>query len=509
MRFNEKKVSNSVFNHEGAKAYGMEKRAELASAVLTTFITGDKFYIDQASEIDRLKKLIKEVCQIDPAFVARLAMFARNKMNMRSVTHLLIGELVYNVKGDNRKLDGLRLADVVCNTVVRVDDMTEIMAYYLTSYGKPIPNSLKKGLAMAFAKFDEYNFAKYNRNDAVSLQDLMNLTHPAARTLDQQDLYDKIIRNTLKTPNTWEVALSRDGNNAHFWENAIADNSIGYMALMRNLRNILKANVNRETLLAVAKKLSDPVEVRKSRQLPFRFYSAYKALNEDSWSSIGYLNALILREAVSKAFNQSFINFPNIEGDTLVAIDISGSMANPVSKNSEILASRVAQVLGTAIWSKTQNSEIVFFNASLKPFLPEKGEGPLKMISRMPSPNGGTDLSLPLVYANQKFLSSGKAFDRIVIISDNENNSQFIQNNQIYGGRKSPQTLWTNYSKYISPDCKLHLLDVMGYGTQQFVGKNVNYLSGWDNSIVEIMTLMEQGGEALIETIQNFSVSKS
>src|SRR6478752_5634445 len=109
----------------------------------------------------------------DKAFVAKAAIYARTKGGMRSVSHLVAAELARGVKGAAWTK---RFYDRV---VHRPDDVLEILACYLATYARPIPNALKKGLGAALARFDEYQLAKYRRTSAeITLVDLVNLVHP-------------------------------------------------------------------------------------------------------------------------------------------------------------------------------------------------------------------------------------------------------------------------------------------------------------------------------------------
>jgi len=105
--------------------------------------------------------------------------------------------------------------------IERPDDMTEVLAYYINTYGKPIPNSIKKGLADSFGKFDEYQLAKYNRKNAVKLKDILCLVHPKAKDEIQNDLWKRLLEDRLETPVTWETELSLKGNTKEVWERLI------------------------------------------------------------------------------------------------------------------------------------------------------------------------------------------------------------------------------------------------------------------------------------------------
>ena len=176
----------------------------------------------------------------DPRFVAKAALYARTQAGLRSVTHLAAGEIAQAVKGASWT------APFFARVVHRPDDALEILAYQLNVYGRPVPNSLKKGLGAALARFDEYQLAKYRRDDAaISLVDAVNLVHPP-----HTEALRKLVNGTLAPAETWETKLTQAGQaagdedalaeaKADAWRELLASRKLGFFALLRNLRNIL------------------------------------------------------------------------------------------------------------------------------------------------------------------------------------------------------------------------------------------------------------------------------
>ena len=261
-------VTNKTTNCEGHVAYIMQDRAKLVTQVLTSFFNESKFYGDNSKE---MCETIKNVIRDDPAFVSNLAVFARREFNMRSVAHVLTGYLANVPEGKpfvRRTVEGV---------ILRGDDATEILSFYLSTFGKPIPNSLRRALKGVFATFDAYTLAKYKgEGHAVKMRDLLRICRPHPETDEQSAMWKQLLDGTLPTPLTWESELSANGNTKESWEKLIESGKVGYMALLRNLRNIV--NACPENIGKVWDKIADPEAVRRSRQLPFRFLSAYKNL---------------------------------------------------------------------------------------------------------------------------------------------------------------------------------------------------------------------------------------
>ena len=143
-KFNQKQTVKTT-NREGNPAYAMHAKSKLVTQVLTSFFNEAKFYGDNS---DEMQQTIAAVIKTDPAFVSKLAVFARREFNMRSVSHVLTAYLAHEPEGKPF------VRDTVRGVTVRGDDVTEIMAFYLNTFGKPVPNSLKRGIGEVMRGFD-------------------------------------------------------------------------------------------------------------------------------------------------------------------------------------------------------------------------------------------------------------------------------------------------------------------------------------------------------------------
>ena len=145
-------TTGKTVNKAGGSAFQLNDKAALVTAVLTTFINEPKFYGDNTQD---LVQTARTVIKSDPEFVAKLACYARNEFHMRTVSYVLAGEVSKGAKGHRcvRKM--------IRKVIERPDDMTDIIAYCLKTWGKPIPRSLRRGIADVFGKFDEYSLSKW------------------------------------------------------------------------------------------------------------------------------------------------------------------------------------------------------------------------------------------------------------------------------------------------------------------------------------------------------------
>ena len=209
MKFNNlMRGKNKTTNYEGAEAYRLSPEWELYVAAVTSSLN-DKFYESTDSRIETLRQLI---AKCDPAFVAKLAVYARRKMNLRSVPLVLAVELAKVHRGD------ATVKKMVAQVVQRADEITELLAYYQfankregTKKLNRLSKQLQAGLQDVFNRFDEYQFAKYNRDAEIKLRDALFLVHPKSKDEAQQLLFDKIVNGRLETPYTWETELSALG----------------------------------------------------------------------------------------------------------------------------------------------------------------------------------------------------------------------------------------------------------------------------------------------------------
>jgi 60 kDa SS-A/Ro ribonucleoprotein len=445
-KFNKKtRVQNKTTNFAGGKALKHAADMELVVSVLTTFLE-DKFYESGDERMERIKNLI---ALNKPEFVAKLALVAREDFHLRSVSHLLTGELSLIHRGDN-------LVSRLINKVAeRVDDLIEILSYV----EKPIPNQVKKGIAKALQGFNRYQLAKYKMEGKdVKLVDLFNLIHPKPKTKEQKKDWKDLMEGKLKNEETWEARLSAGENKKKVWSDLVHENKIGYMALLRNLRNIEKDG-DKATIKQACQTISYKDNVLKSKQLPFRFLNAYENVtNQD------------MLEAIAMAMDFSLANVPTFKGKTLIAIDKSGSMSgDPIKK---------ASIFGAALM-KANNADVILYADQVKPVKFLKGTPVLGLASMIENDHfsGGTDTSLVFDYAEQQ----DKKYDRIIILSDNES---WVDSIMGQGSNATKNRLF--------PDTFIYALDLAGYGTKDIGGNKVFHLAGWSEKIFNFMEWIEK-----------------
>ena len=471
-------VTIKTTTKEGHAAYAMTGKMKLVTQVLTSFVNEKKFYGDNTAD---MAETIKRVVAADPKFIANLAVFARREFHMRSVSHVLTAYLAHEVAGKPY------VREVVKAVCERGDDLTEIMAFYLSTFGKPIPNSLKKGINDKLITFDEYTLAKYKGDSkSVKMRDLLCLCRPKPQTDEQRKLFKRCLEDTLQTPYTWESELSAKGNNAATWETLIDSGKVGYMALLRNLRNIILANP--KNIDKVYRKIADPIAVQKSKQLPFRFLSAYKSVKGIGSSKV--------YEALESAARVSAASMEKLKGLTVIAIDVSGSMSSNISAKSDIRCYEVAMMLGLIANRICDDAIVYTFDTELRDITTTQYGSILEKCLQIPY-GGGTNMSLPF----EAIAKKGIKPDRVIVISDSMCNSGWSYYNHKTVGQLAQAT-----RAIVSKDFWVHAIDCMGYGTQQFNGAKTNIMAGWSEKILDFIRYAEIGEGNLLTTIEKYSL---
>ena len=500
------KEKETMKNHQGEKAYAMTPEMELYTAVVTCALS-DKFYECKDDRMERIASLIR---QVDPEFVAKLAVYTRTQMNLRRIPMFLIVELAKIHNGDSL------VKRTIEKTVLRADEIMELlMCYQLrNAEGKSIKKlgklsrQVQEGLKSAFNRFDEYQFAKYNRDNLeVKLKDALFLVHPKAISPEQQAIFDKIVSGELQTPYTWETQLSELGQK-HFatkeekaeavkalWEELIDSGRLGYMALLRNLRNILQANVSASHVEKVASHISDPAKVAKSKQLPFRFLAAYKELVD-----VTSVHTAAILSALEKAVKESVVNLEGFGAETnvLVAADVSGSMFSTISFKSSVMNYDIGILLSMLLKSKCSSVISGMFGDSWKVLnLPQ--ENILANTIEMKRREGEVGYSTNGYKVIDYLVDNNLKMDKVMMFTDMQMWDSSYRDKHI-------QKSWAKY-KQMYPEAKLYLFDLNGYGQApvRLVGDDVTLIAGWSDKVFEVLNAVEKGAEVL-DLIKNIEI---
>jgi hypothetical protein len=325
-----------VLTHEGARADMIKPEAALRRTLLTCLLWEDTFY---ESGDNIAKRLASYVPLVSPHAVASLAVQARNQFKLRHAPLFLIRELA-RIKGTG-PLVRAALADIV----QRPDELAEFLAIYWKDGRQPLSAGVKKGLAQAFTKFNEYQIAKWNRANVVKLRDVLFLTHPKPSGEAQAELWKHLANGTLTAPDTWEVALSGGADKRATFERLLREQKLGGMAVLQNLRNMIDAGVDQSL---ISERLSRGIH----KALPFRFITAAR-------------HAHVIKSAIETAMLKAVENLPPIPGNTGLLVDVSGSMYSALSGKSETTRLDAACGLAILLREKAHKASIATFSNDL------------------------------------------------------------------------------------------------------------------------------------------------
>ena len=390
MRINRAMSSRSVDRtHEGARAFApLSDEQRLRRSVLSCLLWEDEFYEDGETISARIAALASS---LDPEVVARLAVEARSKMNLRHAPLFLLTVLA-RTGAKREKL----VADAVAEVIQRADEISELVAIYWRNGRRPLSAQLKKGLARAFDKFDAYELAKYDRPGPIRLRDVLFLVHAKPKAAEQAETWRKLAEKELNSPDTWEVALSGGADKRETFERLIREGRLGYLALLRNLRTMSAAGVD-EGLVRQA--ILDRKGAR--RVLPFRFVAAARA-------------APLFDGALDEALQAAIADQRRLAGRTVVLVDVSGSMEAALSRRSDLTRMDAAAALASVV---NGDVRVFSFSNEVKEVPARKGLAGIDAIVRSQLHNG-TWLGKAVEHVN------GLKHDRLIVITDEQSHDR-------------------------------------------------------------------------------------
>jgi len=501
-------------NYEGAMSFGTTPKLELYKRVVAGFMGEPKYYESSDTTVEELKKVAEEVVKEDADFVARLAIKAREDYYMRQTPLFLLSVLANNSSSFSGERKDLYKA--VARTIKRADELAELLAmndhfYPRKKTGKTrkiaLPMMLKKGIALAFGKFNEYQLAKYNRSGVVKLKDVLSLVHPKPKDEEQSKLWKRLLDGELKVPETWETVISTKGSTKENWQEILPKMPI--MAFIRNLRNLLGNGVDITEKIAYIKENDI---IRKSKMFPFRFFSAYRELLKRN------LLTDEVREFLEYAVDKSIENIDLWAGRNLVVIDVSGSMDWAVSNMSTVIRSDISTLMGAIMHTLCEKGSgtVVGFGSDFDFVNLDKVDGVIKKTIHMMKDWGigdfsdsykshrlghGTDASKVMNHIIKMNLS----FDRIILLTDMQIWAPVDKHYRQYYGTTNSLffDMLEKYRNEVNPNVRLYQIDLGGYGDLA-IPEDYPYvinIAGWSDKIFMLMKILESKPDDVIASI--------
>jgi len=523
----EKRVPTEI-NEMGEKAYKLEAKEELIATCLTTFLQGS-YYEKESDIVNRIKTTASKV---DEEFVAKLAIYLRDDANMRSVTHLLAGELA-------PRLSGKEYASRFYKKIsVRPDDMSEILAYYFSKGNKKIASAMKRGFRAKLESMDPYLIDKYKMNKKnISLVDLVNLTHPTP-TQTNAEAFKRLMKGEsldgLYSTKIMEKVMSEAGQKAKAEGSSVVEAKAAaitevlsgdapIMNLLRNLRNIIE-NAPDQVDKAISH-LTNKEKVLKSRLLPFRFATAYEEIEKlkglsKTRSSItfesdfgGGNNVEKVLKALETALEYSVENIPALEGKTAVLVDHSGSVrgdgggSSKVSAFSKTTSAMIGNLFGSMLTWSQRDVYMGLFGDELIQVPIDRSKGLLEFnktsFNEGGKCGGGTENGLYQFL--REVIKNRTRVDNLIIFSD------MVIGSGGSGGwdgssnvsRGEFQRLFLEFKK-INPGCNTISVNIKATSGKEVMDKSLNVLqiAGWSDKIFNLIEANCKGYKALIKEIE-------
>ncbi|MGN9818298.1 TROVE domain-containing protein [Streptomyces sp. SD11] len=433
--------------HEGGRGVERDPRSELFLLSIANFVAQKTFYESGEARDDRFAALVRQLAVADPSWTAGLLDWLRGEGNMRTASIVGAAEYV-KARLDAGATGGPANRQVVASVLRRPDEPGELLAYWTSRYGRAVPKPVKRGIADAVRRlYGGRSLLKYDTaSKGYRFGDVLNLVHASPDpekpwqgelfryALDRRHNPDTAVppassrvltahRALMAVPvgerrrvvtseggagrlaeagMTWEALAGwlQGPMDAAAWEAVIP--SMGAMALVRNLRNFDEAGVSDEVARRVAAKLSDPAEVARSRQFPFRYLAAYQHAPSLRWAY-----------PLEQALGHSLANVPALGGRTLVLVDRSGSMFHSrMSDRSELNRADAAAIFGAALALRAEKADLVEFGTGSGTVKFREGESVLKVLGRF-GDLGGTNTS-------EAVRKHYKKHDRVLIVTDEQ-----------------------------------------------------------------------------------------
>lgn len=473
-----KKVA-PVYTASGARAARINPEQQLRRLTATTLLWEDGFYVSGKTVAETIADLVPK-CR--PEFVAACAYEARTVMKLRHLPLLVVREMARHTA--HKALVSKLLPDVID----RADELSEFLAIYWKDGRQPLSAQVKKGLAAAFAKFNEYELAKYNRDGDVKLRDVAFLAHAkpwdglegkktkverkykkdhaiiGAKMLTRHtdSVLSKLVEGRLKTPETWETQLSAGADKAGTFTQLMEQKKLGGLAYLRNLRGMLEAGTDRKAVRDYA------AVANFSKVLPFRFIAAARAYPgmED-----------VLEPQMLKVCE----NMPKLKGRTLIVLDVSGSMDEKLSAKSDLTRLDAACGLAMILREICEDVQVLTFSQGICLIPPRRGFALAEAITKS-QPHGGTALFRTMEFVNNPPTHQEQlAHDRIIVLTDEQDTS--------HGG----YTLGAAHIRTM-PDPKAglaYLINVASNKNGVGYGK-WTHIDGWSEGIVSYLQAHEE-----------------
>lgn len=483
-KFNAKSTPAMAESYEGATLYEKSLEEEWVNFIFSSLMQ-DGFYESANEQMERYTDLTKRMIEkYGPVFAAKAACFSRNELGLRSIseyTAALLNDYQFGTKREFYK-----------HYFRRPDGVAEVFAA-IQSLGQKRSHALVRGAGDYLSSLGEYQISKYKmEGKEFNLFDLINITHAHSAAIDA---YKK---GTLGAADTWENRISNAGSKEkrdENWREMVENYKLGYLALIRNLNNIVEAAPSIAWLERyVCPQVENREAIKRSLVFPYQIYTAYKYLNQAP---------MCIMAALDKAFRISVSNMPELEGASAIVLDVSDSMSRFISDKSYISIKEAGAVYAAAILHANPNSCFIKFGDRAKTMMVSFKSNMFDLIDAMVD-NGGCGFGTDIVPAMHLLEDTGKDFKRVFLISDM----------QVMAEHRG--SWWGNYSgspvsavnRYLADHADTHIysFDLGNYHTQVASPDSgrITLMTALNEKVFDMIRLREQG-TSLIDIINDYS----
>ncbi|MET0751885.1 MAG: RNA-binding protein [Pyrinomonadaceae bacterium] len=481
-----------VINEAVGLAYKLTPKAALAQYAATGCFNRT-FYTDASEQLEKVLELAKE---LDGEFVAKTAVYTREKGFMKDMPALLVAVLSTKDKA---------LFERVFPRVIDNGKMLRNFVQIMRSgaVGRKSLGSLPKRLVREwFETRKAEQIFKQSIGAQPSIADVLKMVHPKPKDAEKEALYGYFIGREIDADKLPEIVKAferfKNGDTREVpavpfqmltalplqskeWM-AIAQNA-GWQMTRMNLNTFQRHGVfgDAEIVELIANRLRNREAIRKAKVFPYQLLVAFKMASQ---------NGKIPREiteALQDAMEIATENVPEIDGKVFVFPDISGSMQSPVTgfrkgSTSAVRCIDTAALFAAAILRKNPAAEVVPFSDDVVKAVLNPRDSVMTNAEKLASlPSGGTNCSAPLALLNQ----TKRKADLVIYVSDNES---WVDSTRRYSTGTETLKQW-NLFKTRNPNAKLACIDIQPYAhTQASERADILNVGGFSDRIFTLVS---------------------
>lgn len=476
----------TTHNEAGGLAYARSPQAALALYAATGCLNGTYY----ANAEEQLEVALKLCAQVEPGFVARTAIYARQVAHMKDMPALLLASL------------SVRDRDAFAAAFPRVVDNGRLLRNVVQilrsgRVGRKSLGSQPKRLVREWlerASVEQIIHAAIG--NAPSLADVIKMVHPKPADAEREALYAWVIGkpyDAARLPETLLAyeAFKRDGQSelpdlpfqyftslpltAAQWTTLARRAS--WQSLRMNLNTFERNGVfaDRAAVTMVADRLRNPEAIRRARVFPYQLLTAFQAT-----AKLPNMIGAALQDAMEIAT----CNVPVLQGEVAVAVDVSGSMASPVTghRKGATTTTRcvdVAALIAACIQRTSPDARVLPFDTEVRDLRLNPRDSVMTQARQLAKLcGGGTNVSAPLAKLNREKAK----VDLLVLVSDNES-----WRDTRSGGATETMRQWETI-KSRCPQAKLVCIDLQPYATSQTVERgDVLHVGGFSDAVFDLI----------------------